>query len=177
MQTSQEQLQKKNQELVELYREKCKKFTQITNLYNLLKSRAMRSQMQTAASDTVSQTLNSLGSSHNNNLNIPPPPTSASNHNRPIPSNPPQTLSSNPPQTPSTSRQYNVYPVDQDGVEQIHRYQRSGTGSSKGKKRTDITAMPPPSNRVIGHNSNNANNRNCMYYPAQAETVLTSAVY
>lgn len=57
MQTAQEQLQKKNQELFEMYREKSKKFTQITNLYNLLKSRAMKSQMQTAASDSVSRAL------------------------------------------------------------------------------------------------------------------------
>lgn len=56
MQEAQEQLQKKNQELADLYREKSKKLSQMTNLYNLLKARAMRSQMQNAASDTVSQT-------------------------------------------------------------------------------------------------------------------------
>lgn len=145
MQANQEQLHKKNQELVELYREKCKKFTQITNLYNLLKSRAMRSRMQTAASDTVFQTLNSPSSYRNA---LPPPSTSASNQQH-IPT-------SHPPQTPS-SRAYNAYPVDQDGVEQLHRYQRSGTGSSKGaKKKADAAAMPPPS-RVGG------NARNCKY--------------
>ncbi|KAE8356345.1 hypothetical protein BDV28DRAFT_165021 [Aspergillus coremiiformis] len=131
MQATHEQLQKKNQELVDLYREKCKKFSQITNLYNLLKSRAMRSHLQNAASDSVSQALNSLGASRND-----PATTSASN--RPL--GPPI-----PPQVPS-SRQQNVFPVDQEGVEQLHRYQRSGTGSSKGaRKRSSTAAMLPPS--------------------------------
>ncbi|PLB47515.1 cyclin [Aspergillus steynii IBT 23096] len=127
MQASQEQLQKKNQELVDLYRDKCKKLTQITNLYNLLKSRAMRSQMQTAASDTVSSALNTMGRSGNR------PPVSA-----------PTTLlaASVPLQTPASFPQ-NTFPVNQDGVEQIHRHQRSGTGSSK-KARAAVAAMPPP---------------------------------
>lgn len=132
MQASQEQLQKKNQELFEMYRDKSKKFTQITNLYNLLKSRAMESQMQTAASDSVSQALNSLGSRNE---------VSTSASNRPISMAPD-------PQTPS-SKQYGDYPVNQKGVEQLHRHQRSGTGSSKGRKRNRIVTMPPPS-RPIG---------------------------
>ncbi|OKL57511.1 hypothetical protein UA08_07247 [Talaromyces atroroseus] len=60
MQLTQDQLQKKIEELSSLYQDKCKKHTQMTNLYNLLKSQAMRSQIQTAASDSVSQTLKSL---------------------------------------------------------------------------------------------------------------------
>jgi E3 ubiquitin-protein ligase CCNP1IP1 len=133
MQATHEQLQKKNQELVDLYRDKCKKFTQITNLYNLLKSRAMRSHLQTAASDSVAQALNSLGAKRNG------PSTSASN--RPLGAAIlPPTLS---------SRQQNIFPVEQEGVEQLHRHQRSGTGSSKGvrgvNKKADTAAMPPPS--------------------------------
>ncbi|GCB20182.1 E3 ubiquitin-protein ligase CCNB1IP1 [Aspergillus awamori] len=132
METAQDQLRKKNQELVDMYREKCKKFTQMTNLYNILKSRAMRSQMQTAATDTVSQALDSLTASRNNPTGLVP------GHSE----------SSRPPHTPM-SRQLNVYPVNQEGVEQIHRHQRSGTGSSKGnKQKTDIAAMPPPSRPI-----------------------------
>ncbi|RDK37551.1 cyclin [Aspergillus phoenicis ATCC 13157] len=132
METAQDQLRKKNQELVDMYREKCKKFTQMTNLYNILKSRAMRSQMQTAATDTVSQALDSLTASRNNPTGLVP------GHQE----------SSRPPHTPM-SRQLNVYPVNQEGVEQIHRHQRSGTGSSKGnKQKTDIAAMPPPSRPI-----------------------------
>ncbi|KAK2746989.1 hypothetical protein FQN57_002561 [Myotisia sp. PD_48] len=63
LEITQDQLQKKNQELVGVYRDKCKKHAQMTNLYNLLKSRAMRSQIQTAVSDTVAQTLQTLGAS------------------------------------------------------------------------------------------------------------------
>ncbi|KAI2847370.1 hypothetical protein CBS63078_8550 [Aspergillus niger] len=132
MEAAQDQLRKKNQELVDMYREKCKKFTQMTNLYNILKSRAMRSQMQTAATDTVSQALDSLTASRNNPTGLVP------GHSE----------SSRPPHTPM-SRQLNVYPVNQEGVEQIHRHQRSGTGSSKGnKQKTDIAAMPPPSRPI-----------------------------
>lgn len=126
MQMAQEQLQKKNQELFEMYREKSKKFTQITNLYNLLKSRATKSQMQTAASDSVSRALDSIAPSRHR------PSTSSPNRPTTIPQVP---------QTPS-SKQY--YPIDKEGVEQLHRFQRSGTGSSKGGKRNDIS-MPPPS--------------------------------
>ncbi|KAE8377001.1 hypothetical protein BDV26DRAFT_264468 [Aspergillus bertholletiae] len=130
MQATHEQLQKKNQELVDLYREKCKKFTQITNLYNLLKSRTMRSHLQTAASDSVSQALDSLGASRND-------PTSSISNRRIGQSIPPQA---------SSYRQQNIFPVNQEGVEQLHRYQRSGTGSSKGtRKKSDASAMPPPS--------------------------------
>ncbi|RHZ63680.1 hypothetical protein CDV55_107251 [Aspergillus turcosus] len=128
MQTTEEQLRKKNQELVDLYREKCKKFAQITNLYNLLKSRAMRSQMKSAASDTVTQTLNSLGNSGNE--------PSVSGLSRPM-------SVSRPPQTPA-SRQGNPHAVNLEGVEQLHRHQRSGTGSSKGAKQKVDAAMPPP---------------------------------
>ncbi|KAB8238093.1 uncharacterized protein BDW43DRAFT_297037 [Aspergillus alliaceus] len=116
-----EQLQKKNQELVDLYREKRKKLTQITNLYNQLKSRAMRSHLQTAPSDSVSQALNSLRPPRNE-----PSITSTSKRPSSLPG---------PLQTPSLQ-----------GVEQLYRYQRSGTGSSKGaRKRTDATVMSPPS--------------------------------
>lgn len=48
-----------------MYRDKCKKHAQMTNLYNLLKNRAIRSQIQTAVSDTVAQTLNSYGAVDN----------------------------------------------------------------------------------------------------------------
>ncbi|KAL2849545.1 hypothetical protein BJY01DRAFT_262198 [Aspergillus pseudoustus] len=130
MQTAHDQLRKKNQELVEMYREKCKKFSQITNLYNLVKSRAMRSQMQTAA---ASQAINSLDLPRNNSVSL------ATN----------LFGVSAPPQTPSTYQQ-RAYPVDPEGVEQLHRHQRSGTGSSKGKQAAaDTAAMPPPPSRPI----------------------------
>lgn len=139
MQEAQEQLQKKNQELADLYREKSKKLSQMTNLYNLLKARAMRSQMQNAASDTVSQTLNTLSSRNGTVLPVPQPvlqgkPTAPK------------------PRTPKTPG----YPMDPDGIERLHRYQRSGTGSSRraGKKTADAAAMPPPSGRPAWNGQN-----------------------
>ncbi|RWQ92039.1 hypothetical protein C8Q69DRAFT_447733 [Paecilomyces variotii] len=142
MELNQQQLHKKNQELVEMYREKCKKHAQMTNLYNLLKSRAMRSQMQTAASDTVSNTLNSLPGARNE-------PLTTASHSRLV-SQIPQTAPSRPP--------HNQYPVDQEGVEQLHRYQRSGSGSSRGANRRDESSMmPPPQIRPGGpRNSQNS---------------------
>ncbi|PYI31985.1 hypothetical protein BP00DRAFT_445992 [Aspergillus indologenus CBS 114.80] len=168
MQTTQDQLRKKNQELVDLYREKCTRFTQITNLYNLLKSRAMKSQMQSAATDSVHQTLNalaplpSLPQSHQNK--VPPPSPFAATASGPaagaagLPMHMhthPALGSSVPPQTP-----LHRYPIDREGVEQLHRHQRSGTGSSKGaatqkqkqKQTADAVAMPPPplQGRLLG---------------------------
>lgn len=127
MQSAQEELQRKNQELNDLYRDKNNKLAQMTNLYNLLKARAMRSRMQTAASDTVSQALSSL------NAPLPDPV--------PLPNatSVPTTSNKQHPKTPT-------FPVDRDGVEQLHRHQRSGTGSSK-RARTNTpreAQMPPP---------------------------------
>lgn len=162
MHSNQEQLLKKNQEIADLYREKSKKFTQITNLYNLLKSRAMKSQMETAVSGTVTQALDSMSSSRNS-VPLPAPqpqPTPAPPRRPPAP--PPTTTTStssqrvfipNLPLTPS-ARFRNTHPVNQEGAEQLHSYQRSGTGSSRGvKRKMDMTAMPPPS-RVIGNPKN-----------------------
>lgn len=130
-QTMQEQLRKKNQELADMYREKCKKFTQITHLYNVLKSRAMRSQMQNAA---ASQAFNDLEIPRNG-----PSSLVAQTHSAQVP-----------PQTPSAFQQ-RTYPLDLDGVEQLHRHQRSGTGSSKGtKQKSNPTAMAPPSRPPVG---------------------------
>ncbi|KAL1971371.1 hypothetical protein VTN77DRAFT_323 [Rasamsonia byssochlamydoides] len=112
-----------------MYREKCKKHTQMTNLYNLLKSRAMRSQMQTAASDSVSHTLNSLPGTRNAEM-------LSMNHGRPV-QQPRQ-------QMPTSSRHFNSYQTDQHGIEQLHRHQRSGSWSSRGGGLADATAMPPP---------------------------------
>ncbi|RDW79020.1 uncharacterized protein DSM5745_05872 [Aspergillus mulundensis] len=132
MQTAQEQLRKKNQELADMYREKCKKFTQITHLYNVLKSRAMRSQMQTAA---ATQAISSLEAQAPRNV-----PAGLAVQNLGVTA---------PPQTPSAYPQRS-YPVDLEGVEQLHRHQRSGTGSSKGAKQNDAITMPPPNRPIVG---------------------------
>ncbi|CEJ58040.1 Putative XAP5 domain-containing protein [Penicillium brasilianum] len=136
LQTAQEQLEKKNQELVDLYREKSKKLAQMTNLYNLLKARAMKSRMETAASENASQTLNNLSSRTGPTM----PPA------QPGPAHPrmsmPNIQKARTPKTPS-------FDFSPEGVEQLHRYQRSGTGSSR-MSRPQMggnPTMPPP----VGH--------------------------
>lgn len=134
MQAAQETLEKKNQELVDLYREKSKKLSQMTNLYNILKARTMRSQMQTAASDTVSQALNTM--TLHKRSSAPKTPSG--------PSRLSTGLAARPPQSPSL-------PMSSDGIERLHRYQRSGTGSSRraGNKTKDAITMPPPGGRPV----------------------------
>lgn len=103
----------------------------MTNLYNLLKSRAMRSQIQTAASDSVSQTLRSL-----------PHPTTNTRLNGSLL---PQTVM-------AESRHFDAVPsTEKRGVkhstEKLFRHQRSGSASSKGKDdrfMADVGGMLPP---------------------------------
>ncbi|KAF7716756.1 Uncharacterized protein PECH_008792 [Penicillium ucsense] len=131
MQAQHEQVQKRNQELVDLYREKSKKLDQMTNLYNLLKARTMKSRMETAALENVSETLNSM--SHRNAHVMPPPPSARSV---------PNASKSHTSKTPSC-------PFSPGGVEQLHRNQRSGTGSSRFSRpqKNAKSGVPTP----VGH--------------------------
>ncbi|KAH8696307.1 hypothetical protein BGW36DRAFT_397885 [Talaromyces proteolyticus] len=139
-QLAQDQVQKKNEELITMYQEKCKKHTQMINLYNLLKSRAMRSQIQTAASDSVSQALKSLPRTSNTRVPMNGIDYLTGNDSRPIVS---QT-------TRVTSRHFNALTSPEtftSGAEQLFKHQRSGGASSR-KSRSglgiDIEGMPPP---------------------------------
>lgn len=137
LQAAQEQLQKKNQELVDLYREKSTKLTQMTNLYNLLKARAMRSRMETAASETVSHTLNTKSRNMPVGSLAPSGQSQIPTRSMPLP-----------PKTPS-------FPMSPSGIEQLHRYQRSGTGSSRrvDTKVSNPTGMVPPGRPTLNlHN-------------------------
>ncbi|KAJ5239087.1 cyclin [Penicillium chermesinum] len=125
MQTAQEQLQSKNQELADLNREKSKKLSQMTNLYNLLKARAMRSRMEIAASDDVTQALRTLNTTTSKesteSIRLPNAPMRG-------------------PQQQSIPVKIPVkIPVNSEGVEQLHRYQRSATGSSRHVSKTPTT--------------------------------------
>lgn len=138
MQLGQEQLHKKNQELVEMYREKSKKHTQVTNLYNLLKSRAMRSQIQSAASDSVAHALESFSGSRAESTSFQDLHQSLLSHT-PVP----------------RTNQQGQYSIDHNGIEQLHRHQKSGSGSGSGNASVNMnhgnpntTSMPPP-NRPI----------------------------
>ncbi|KAJ5539583.1 cyclin [Penicillium frequentans] len=144
LQAAQEQLQKKNQELVDLYREKSTKLTQMTNLYNLLKARAMRSRMETAASETVSHTLNTISRSVPVGSLAPSGPSQIPTRSAPLP-----------PKTPS-------FPMSPGGIEQLHRYQRSGTGSSRrvDTKISKPTGMLPPGRPTLNLHNPHIRNTN-----------------
>lgn len=94
----------------------------------------MRTQLQNAASDTVTQTINTFTSrtepvdqiTHTNNQTYPKVRAPGGG-----------------PKTP-------VFPMSPEGVEQLHRYQRSGTGSSKqaGNKRSGGKSLAAPAGRL-----------------------------
>ncbi|EFQ96961.1 hypothetical protein MGYG_00005 [Nannizzia gypsea CBS 118893] len=121
LENGQEQLQKKNQELVNVYRDKCKKHAQMTNLYNLLKNRAIRSQIRTAVSDTVAQTLNSYGAANNT-------PSTDLDSQRPAASF-----------TVSRMHNFNHYPRQSNDHDPRVKRQHKGAFSHR-----DGNMMPPP---------------------------------
>ena len=108
-----------------MYRDKSKKHAQTQHLYNTLKKRTLMSQVQIAASDNVAQTLKTMasgtrpGTSNGNGLE------QTGIHRTKAPR--------------EMSR--NHIPFNQNGVEQLHRYQRQGGGSQTSGGRA---AMPPP---------------------------------
>lgn len=57
MQLDQENLKRKNEELIQAFREKSRKQLQTQELYDKLKRRAMLGQVQNAASDAVHHTI------------------------------------------------------------------------------------------------------------------------
>lgn len=164
MKSNEEQLVKKNQELVDIYREKSKKYAQVTNLYNLLKSRAMRSQIKTAATDSVAHALEPYGRSNVNP--VPTRPSAGRNnitshttaahgyvpHHRPITS-----LTGIPPGNPTYPTRQSPS-LNQSEIERLHRHQRSGNSSSAGfhQRRGSLdgfgipTPMAGPINRAPG---------------------------
>jgi E3 ubiquitin-protein ligase CCNP1IP1 len=118
-------LHEKNNELIEMYRDKSKKHAQTQHLYDTLKKRILMSQVETAASDNVAQTLktmaggarpgtfNGIGFAQAGGLDV----------------------------NAVRERQSNTIPVNEHGIEQLHRHQRQGSGSNTSG---DMAAMPPP---------------------------------
>lgn len=124
-------IHKKNIELIELYREKQRKAAQTEELYTKLKRKVMMSRVHTAATDTANQTVNAISGLRSAG---PSAGMSAREH---------QKYSIRPLQ-----RYEDRFPVDQNGVEQLHSHQRSGSNSNHSAI-DDSIAMPPP-NRPSG---------------------------
>jgi len=130
LQIDQKTLQQKNTELSDMYRDKSKKQAQTQHLYDTLKKRVMTSQVQTAASDSVAQAINSMSS-------IPRPQTFAdASFQQPHP--------------------ISFRPDDQrDNVQYQHPHHgRSPSQSSKNAHDgAEAAAMPPPPGLHIGQHS------------------------
>ena len=109
-----------------MYREKSKKHAQTQHLYDTLKKRILMSQVETAASDNVAQTLKSMaggdrpGTYNGTSLN--------------------QTIAFD---RVLRERPLSRIPVNEQGVEQLHRHQRQGSGSGSHHS-VDAATMPPP---------------------------------
>ncbi|KAJ5714663.1 uncharacterized protein N7483_011844 [Penicillium malachiteum] len=150
LQASQEELKKKNQELVDQYREKSKKLSQMTTLYNLLKARTLHSQMETAAANSVTKTLKT-NSSRSGQPTVATP--SGSSYAPSLPNIPqtsfPRTSSSR--ESVSTiSVPRTSFPVDADGVEQLHLYQKSGSAGSGSSSRSNRVSKTPVKDTSMG---------------------------
>jgi len=106
-----------------MYREKSKKHSQTQYLYDTLKKKVMQSQIQTAATNTVTQ-LQSIGGmtragTYNGGTRLSDKIKPGARRRKPI----------------------NYTITNRNGVEQLHHHQRSGSVSQNS---TDAIAMPPP---------------------------------
>ncbi|KAI9872315.1 MAG: hypothetical protein M1830_001791 [Pleopsidium flavum] len=119
-----ENLARKNYDLVEAYREKSRKHLQTQELYDRLKRKALMSDVQTAASESVDQVLQSASGhrfterAENAGLNLQYQGSAAAQR----------------------QRQYPHFLADHTGIEQLHHHQRDGSGGSGGSGNMG----PPP---------------------------------
>ena len=119
-----------------MYREKSKKHAQTQHLYDTLKKRVLMSQVETAASDNVAQTLKTMASGTRpetfNGIGFAQAEVHGTNMPR--------------------GRLSNHVPVNDNGVEQLHRRQRQGSSSQTSG---DMAAMPPPDHIPSRHRLQN----------------------
>jgi E3 ubiquitin-protein ligase CCNP1IP1 len=88
MQVDQDGLRRKNEEIMQAYREKSRKYLQTQELYDKLKRRAMLGQVQDAASDAVNHAIQASVTANRfvdragnqNQRPQPPPPPLFSDH-------------------------------------------------------------------------------------------------
>lgn len=118
MQIDQDRLKNENRDLVAAYREKNRKHQQTQELYDRLKRKEMTAATQSAAFDSVDEVLGNVSG-------------------QPRFGNPQQNSA-----MPRSQAQRGFLPthVDHNGIEQVHRHQRSGSANSGGSG----GMMPPP---------------------------------
>jgi E3 ubiquitin-protein ligase CCNP1IP1 len=150
-------LHQKNSELVEMYREKSKKHAQTQHLYDTLKKRILMSQVETAASDNVAQTLKTMTSGTRpgtfNGIGF----VQARGHGTHAPREQPS----------------NDIPINENGVEQLHRHQRQGAGSQTSG---DMAAMPPPDHIPSRHRLQSATPLHRTQLPGTRPTATRSHI-
>src|SRR5271168_985086 len=129
-------LHQKNNELIDMYREKSKKHAQTQHLYDTLKKRILMSQVETAASDNVARTLKTIASGTRPGTFNGTGFTQATSLGTNV----------------GHERKSNNIPVNENGVEQLHRRQRQGSGSQASG---DVAAMPPPNHIPSRHRMQN----------------------
>jgi E3 ubiquitin-protein ligase CCNP1IP1 len=129
-------LHEKNNELIDMYREKSKKHAQTQHLYDILKKRILMSQVGTAASDNVARTLKTMVSGTRpgtfNGIGFTQAASLGTNA--------------------CHERESNDIPVNENGVEQLHRRQRQGSGSQASG---DVAAMLPANHIPSRHRMQN----------------------
>lgn len=133
MQVDQDKLKAENSNLVAAFREKNRKHQQTQELYDRLKRKEMTAQTQSAAYESVDEVLGSVSRRRNHDLLAPIEPYQS------IP-------------RPQGQRVAPHFPVDHNGVEQLHTHQRSGSNGS----RDSGGRMPPPFRHPAGYGSHAA---------------------
>lgn len=113
-----------------MYRDKSKKQAQTQHLYDTLKKRVMTSQVQTAASDSVAQAINSMSS-------IPRPQTFGDASAQQPP----------PPNYPTNDQRGNMQ------YEHAHHSRSPSRSSKNAHAEAEASAMPPPSGPPMGQQS------------------------
>ncbi len=140
MQMDQDKLKSENTSLVAAFREKNRKHQQTQELYDRLKRKEMTAQTQSAAYESVDEVLGSVSRRRSYDPLAPIEPYQS------IP-------------RPQGQRVIPHFPVDHNGVEQLHTHQRSGSNGSRDSE----GRMPPPFRRPAGYGSHAANDgKSCM---------------
>ena len=135
MQMDQDKLKAENTNLVAAFREKNRKHQQTQELYDRLKRREMTAQTQSAAYESVDEVLGTVSRRRSRDLLSPIRPY--------------QSIA-----RPQGQCDTNHLSVNQNGVEQLHTHQRSGSNGS----RNSGGRMPPPLARPTGFGGQAASN-------------------
>ena len=135
MQMDQDKLKAENTNLVAAFREKSRKHQQTQELYDRLKRKEMTAQTRSAAYESVDEVLGSV--------------SRRQNHDLPAPLEHYQSI-----RRPQRQCDITQFPVDHNGVEQLHPQQRSGSNGSRHSE----GRMPPPFRWPTGYGNQEANN-------------------